>query len=86
MTLTLPDSKVHGANMRPTWVLSVPDGPHVGPMSLAIRAILMTHPPVDLFTLFPISTLKHCNYVSHYPCTPQPILGVIEKNRLDLEI
>ena len=32
-----PDSKVHGANMGPTWVLSVPDGPHVGPMNLAIR-------------------------------------------------
>ena len=23
-----PDSKVHEANMRPTWVLSAPDGPH----------------------------------------------------------
>ena len=32
-----PDSKVHGANMGPTWVLSVPDGPHVGPRNLAIR-------------------------------------------------
>ena len=32
-----PDSKVHGANMGPTWVLSAPDRPHVGPMSLAIR-------------------------------------------------
>ena len=32
-----PDSKVHGDNMRPTWVLSAPDGPHVGPMNLAIR-------------------------------------------------
>ena len=31
------DSKVHGANMGPTWVLSAPDGPHVGPMSFAIR-------------------------------------------------
>ena len=31
------DSKVHGANMGPTWVLSAPDGPHVGPMNLAIR-------------------------------------------------
>ena len=28
---------VHGANMGPTWVLSAPDGPHVGPMNLAIR-------------------------------------------------
>ena len=32
-----PDSKVHGANMGPTWVLSAPDGPHVGPMNIAIR-------------------------------------------------
>ena len=32
-----PDSKVHGYNMGPTWVLSAPDGPHVGPMNLAIR-------------------------------------------------
>ena len=34
---TNPDSKVHGANRGPTWVLSVRDGPHVGPMYLAIR-------------------------------------------------
>ena len=33
----IPDSKVHGANMEPIWVLSAPDGPHVGPMNLAIR-------------------------------------------------
>ena len=32
-----PDSKVRGANMGPTWVLSAPDGPHVGPMNIAIR-------------------------------------------------
>ena len=32
-----PDSKVHGANMGPTWALSAPGGPHVGPMNLAIR-------------------------------------------------
>ena len=35
-----PDNKVHGANMGPTWVLSAPDGPHVGPMNLAIRDAL----------------------------------------------
>ena len=33
----VPDNKFHGANMGPTWVLSAPDGPHVGPMNLAIR-------------------------------------------------
>ena len=35
-----PDSKVHGANMGPTWDLSAPDGPHVGPMNLAIRVAI----------------------------------------------
>ena len=34
-----PNSKVHGGNIGPTWVLSAPDGPHVGPMVLAIRFI-----------------------------------------------
>ena len=37
-----PDNKVHWANMGPTWVLSAPDGPHVGPINLAIRALLLT--------------------------------------------
>ena len=32
----IPDSKVHGTHLGPTWVLSAPDGPHVGPMNLAI--------------------------------------------------
>ena len=32
----IPESKVHGAIMGPTWVLSASDGPHVGPMNLAI--------------------------------------------------
>ena len=40
---TTPDSKVHGANMGPTWVLSAPDGPHVGPMDLAVKDYLFQH-------------------------------------------
>ena len=36
-TCIYPDSKVQWANMGPTWVLSAPGGPHVGPMNLAIR-------------------------------------------------
>ena len=36
-----PDSKVHGADMGPTWVLSAPDGPQVGPMNLTIRDALL---------------------------------------------
>ena len=35
--MDIPDSKVHGANMGPTWVLSAPDGPHVDLMNLVIR-------------------------------------------------
>ena len=38
-----PDNKVHGANMGPTWDLSAPDGPHVGPMNLAIRVADLRH-------------------------------------------
>ena len=36
--ITYPDSKVHGANMGPTWVLLAPGGPYVGSMNFAIRA------------------------------------------------
>ena len=45
LLFTSPDNKVHGANMGPTWLLSAPDGPHVGPMNLAIRegALLRRH-------------------------------------------
>ena len=34
-------SKVHGASMGPTWDLSAPDGPHVGPMNLAFGEVLI---------------------------------------------
>ena len=40
---SIPDSKVHGAHLGPTWVLSVPGGPPVGPMNLAIRDPCHTH-------------------------------------------
>ena len=43
LSCTNPDSKVHGANMGPTWVLWSPGGPHVGPMNLAIWE------PIDLY-------------------------------------
>ena len=41
---SLPDSKVHGANMGPIWGQQDPGGPHVGPMNLAIwvASILQT--------------------------------------------
>ena len=31
-----PDSKIHGANMGPTWGRQDPGGPHVGHVKLAI--------------------------------------------------
>ena len=39
MFVIYPDSKVHEANMGPTWVLLDPDGLHVGPMNLAIWVV-----------------------------------------------
>ena len=33
-------STVHEAYMGPTWVLSAPDGPHVGPINLAMRGYI----------------------------------------------
>ena len=38
--------KVYGANMGPTWVLSAPDGPHVGPMNVAMRGLSASANPV----------------------------------------
>ena len=32
----IPDKKVHGANMGPTWGRQNPGGPHVGPMNFVI--------------------------------------------------
>ena len=37
-----PDSKVHGTNIGPTWVLQAQEGTHVGPMNLAIREGIYT--------------------------------------------
>ena len=34
--VTIPDSKVHGANMGPIWGRQDPGGPHVVPMNLVI--------------------------------------------------
>ena len=39
--IVIPDSKVHGVNMGPTWVLSAPDGPHVGRMNIALRDVML---------------------------------------------
>ena len=50
--LSYPDSKIHGANMGPTWVLSALDGPHVGPMDLAIRVFFNTDTTWDWWEMY----------------------------------
>ena len=66
-----PDSKGHRANMGPTWVLSAPDGPHVGPMILAIRVLINIHWPV-----FNIECWKHNQITTacpYFSCLVQPL-------------
>ena len=46
--------------MGPTWVLSVPDGPHVGPMNLAIRVYYQIFSLYKFNFLNPIDA-KHGN-------------------------
>ena len=53
-----PDSKVHGANMGPTWVLSAPDGPHVVPINLAIKVLFIRTLPLSV-TKFLIIITPH---------------------------
>ena len=61
---TIPDSKVHGANMGPTWVLSAPDGPHVGSMNLAIRDVIKIIVPIPL--LYVLLEPCYAGYVSRH--------------------
>ena len=44
------DSKVHGANMGPTWVLPALDGPRVGPMNLAIKVTCLLGYHINSFS------------------------------------
>ena len=39
---SIPDSKVHGANMGPIWGRQDPGVPHVGPMNLTIWDVLVS--------------------------------------------
>ena len=50
-----PDSKVHGANIGPTWILSVPSESHVDPINLAVREDYVAHHDADFQCL-----LVHC--------------------------
>ena len=39
MTVSIPDRKVHGANMGPIWGRQDPGGPHVDPINFVIRDV-----------------------------------------------
>ena len=58
------DSKVHGANMGPTWVMSAPCWPHVGPMKLVISEVMDTgYSLVCEHFLWNCSQVTECNRV-----------------------
>ena len=69
--MMFPDSKVLGANMGPTWVLSAPDGPHVGFMNFAIRVIMWKS---DLYSPY---FLLYCVISIINPYCAESILGHI---------
>ena len=51
----IPDSKVHEANIGPTWALSAPDEPHVGPMNVAIKDAYLRYPATHFTSWHPTS-------------------------------
>ena len=53
-------AKFMGVNIEPTWVLSAPDGPHVGPMNLAFRVLMWS------FDIFCFAYLKKLFLWHHY--------------------
>ena len=66
--MVFPDSKVHGANMVPTWVLSAPDGPMLAPWTLLSGLC---------------SLIFHCSGLQQWGCLPGAILWpVYTKTRM----
>ena len=69
-----PDSKVHVANMGPTWVLSAPGGLHVGPINLVIRVVIRQPPvptPCPLWPCIPDSKVHGANMGHLGPVGPR---------------
>ena len=55
-----PDSKVHRANMGPTWVLSAPGGPQVGLVNLVIWVVAAVYAILPNSIGPPWFLLDHC--------------------------
>ena len=83
-----PDSKVHGANIGPTWVLSAPDGPHVGPMNLAIRVFFnldaISHRGTERHLLCFDMLLSHSMFA--VPLKPISVIRFVDIERSSLWI
>ena len=57
-----PDSRIHGANMGPAWVLSAPDKPHVGPWTLLSGEFMAW-----------VGNYIHGDYMIGMGCTVKPV-------------
>ena len=90
VTCIFPDSKVHGANMGPTWVLSAPGGPHEpcylgcgtcilqASHQVAVLGLNAVHTSVDAFLAYPTDVLGqdyHC--ISSVDNNRQAQMGVV---------
>ena len=60
MVVDIPDSKVRGANVGPTWVLSAPDWPHVWPWALLSEIVQFLCPKSTEFS----RGLSYCDETS----------------------
>ena len=73
---TIPDSKVHGANMGPIWGQQGPGWPHVGPMNFAIWEVCTRSNVGPAVLLVPyIARNTHALFVAWLPqclwCNPE---------------
>ena len=62
--ISIPDNKVRGANMGPIWGRQGPDGPHVGPMNVAI-VIVSTKVLLSVVHFCQRPTLKGYSWFSY---------------------
>ena len=70
----VPDRKVHGTNMGPTWGREDPGGPHVGPVNFAIWGIHV------------IGSVNECSRVIHFRRSNEsdPITADMETHKVEL--
>ena len=59
-----PNSKVHGANMGPSWGRQDPGGPHVGPMNFAIWVVYFIQ--MDIIFQWWSSVIYYNFHNNHY--------------------